>query len=80
MDAEALVRPVVEQEGFEFVEAIHVREAGRPVLRVVVDRPGGVDLDALSELTVKVSSALETGATGRGRTSWKCPHRGSNGR
>ena len=61
MDAEALVRPVVEREGFEFVEAIHVREAGRPVLRVVVDRSGGADLDALSELSGQVSRALEDG-------------------
>jgi ribosome maturation factor RimP len=61
VDAEALVRPVVEQRGFEFVEAIHVREAGRPILRVVVDRPGGADLDALSELSAQVSGALELG-------------------
>jgi ribosome maturation factor RimP len=61
VDAEALVRPVVEHEGFEFVEAIHVREAGRPVLRVVVDRSGGADLDALSELSAQVSRALEDG-------------------
>ena len=39
MDAEALVRPVIEQAGFEFVELATTREQGRKVLRVVVDRP-----------------------------------------
>ena len=80
MDAEALVRPMVEQEGFEFVEAVHVREDGRKVLRVVVDRPGGVDLDALSELTVKVSSGLETGRLRDGPYQLRCPRPASNGR
>ena len=59
MDAEALVRPVVEQAGFEFVELATTREHGRKVLRVVVDRPGGVDLDALSELSATVSRHLD---------------------
>ena len=59
MDAEALVRPVIEQAGFEFVELASTREHGRKVLRVVVDRPGGVDLDALSQLSATVSRHLD---------------------
>ena len=59
MDAEALVRPVVEQAGFEFVELATAREHGRTVLRVMVDRPGGVDLDALSQLSATVSRHLD---------------------
>ncbi len=59
MDAEALVRPVVERAGFEFVEMVRTREGGRNVLRVVVDRPGGVDLDTLSELSRQVSRGLD---------------------
>ncbi len=59
MDAEALVRPVIEQAGFEFVELATTREHGRKVLRVVVDRPGGVDLDALSQLSATVSRHLD---------------------
>ena len=59
MDAEALVRPVIEQAGFEFVELATTREQGRKVLRVVVDRPGGVDLDALSQLSATVSRHLD---------------------
>ena len=59
MDAEALVRPVIERSGFEFVELATTREHGRKVLRVVVDRPGGVDLDALSQLSATVSRHLD---------------------
>jgi len=59
VDAEALVRPVIEQAGFEFVELATTREQGRKVLRVVVDRPGGVDLDALSQLSATVSRHLD---------------------
>jgi ribosome maturation factor RimP len=59
VDAEALVRPVIEQAGFEFVELATTREHGRKVLRLVVDRPGGVDLDALSQLSATVSRHLD---------------------
>jgi ribosome maturation factor RimP len=59
VDAEALVRPVIEGEGLEVVDVTFGREAGRRILRVIVDREGGVDLDALSELSQKVSRRLD---------------------
>ena len=59
MDAEALVRPVIEGEGFELVEVALTRDTGRSVLRVTVDRPGGLDLDTVSELSLKVSRQLD---------------------
>ena len=59
MDAEALVRPVIEGAGLEVVEVILQREAGRRILRVTVDRDGGVDLDTISELAEKVSRRLD---------------------
>ena len=59
MDAEALVRPVIEGEGLELVDVTFGRESGRRVLRVVVDREGGVDLDTISELSQKVSRRLD---------------------
>ncbi len=61
MDAEALVRPGIEAEGLEIVEVVLTRESGRKVLRVVVDRDGGVDLDTLSELAQQASRALDAG-------------------
>jgi ribosome maturation factor RimP len=59
MDAESLVRPVIEGEGFELVEVALTRDAGRDVLRVTVDRPDGLDLDTVSELSLKLSRELD---------------------
>jgi ribosome maturation factor RimP len=66
MDAEALIRPVAERAGFELVEVVFRREAGRQILRVTVDRED-MDLDALSELSEKVSRRLDLEDFGRGR-------------
>ncbi len=59
MDAEALVAPVVESAGLELVDLTFNHEAGRKVLRVVVDRDGGVDLDTISDIAQKVSRRLD---------------------
>jgi len=59
MDAEALVAPVVEASGLELVEVTFRREAGRKVLRVVVDREGGVDIDTISATAEQVSRRLD---------------------
>lgn len=59
MDAETLVRPVIEGAGLELVEVVFRKESGRRVLRVVVDREGGIDLDTISELSEKVSRRLD---------------------
>jgi ribosome maturation factor RimP len=59
VDAEELVRAVVEAAGLELVEVAFRRESGRMVLRVTVDRPGGVDLDTISETSEKVSRRLD---------------------
>jgi len=55
----ALVRPVVESAGLEFVEAVFRREGGRRVLRVTVDREGGVDLDTIAETSERISRRLD---------------------
>jgi len=59
VDAEALVRPLIEGEGLELVDVTFGRESGRRILRVVVDREGGVDLDTISKLSQKVSRRLD---------------------
>jgi ribosome maturation factor RimP len=59
VDAEPLVRPLVEEAGLELVEVGMAREAGRRVLRVVVDRNGGVDLDTIAGLSERVSRRLD---------------------
>ena len=59
VDAEALLRPVIETAGFELVQAVRAREHGREVLRVVVDRSDGLDVDSLAELSELVSRRLD---------------------
>lgn len=51
--------PVVEAAGFD-LEDVAVTAAGRRnVIRVVVDRDGGLDLDAVAEVSRVVSDALD---------------------
>ena len=59
MDAEALVRPVIEGDGLELVDVTFGREGGRRILRITVDRDGGVDLETISTLSGKVSRRLD---------------------
>lgn len=59
MDVEALVRPVVESAGLELVEVTFRKEGGRRILRVTVDREGGVDLDTISQTSERVSRRLD---------------------
>jgi ribosome maturation factor RimP len=59
MEAETLIRPVIEGSGFELVDVAFRRESGRRVLRIVVDRDGGVDVDTIAELAEKVSRRLD---------------------
>ena len=59
MDLEQVVRPVVEAAGLELVEVAFGREHGRRVLRVTVDREGGVDLDSITEASERISRRLD---------------------
>jgi ribosome maturation factor RimP len=59
MDLEALVAPVVEAAGLELVDVTFRREGGRRVLRVTVDREGGVSLDNIAETSERVSRRLD---------------------
>jgi len=59
MDAEQLVRSVVEAAGLELVDVTLRRESGRKVLRVTVDRPGGIDLDTISSTSDRLSRRLD---------------------
>jgi ribosome maturation factor RimP len=67
VDAEALVRPVVEGAGVELVEVVFRKEGGRQVLRVTVDRDRGVDLEGIAELSEKIARRLDLEDFGRGR-------------
>jgi len=68
MDVEALLRPVVEASGLELVDAAFTRENRRRILRVIVDQdaPGGVDLDAIAEVSGRISRRLDLEDLGSG--------------
>ena len=57
---ENFLRPIVEQFGGD-LEAADIAPAGRRrLLRVLVDRDGGINLDDVSEVTRAISKALDT--------------------
>jgi ribosome maturation factor RimP len=62
LDLEDLVRQVVEASGereLELAEADLVREQGRRILRVSIDREGGVDLDTIARVSERLSRRLD---------------------
>ncbi len=61
MDAESLVRPVVEGAGLELVEVVSQTARGRRVLRVTVDADDAPDLGTLSALSDAVARRLDLG-------------------
>jgi len=67
MDLEALIRPVVEAARLELWEVTYRKEGGRMVLRVTVDREGGVDLDAISAASERISRRLDVEGFGASR-------------
>ena len=54
-----LVRPVVEGAGLDVWEVSFGREAGRRILRVTIDRDGGVDLDTIAAISQRLSRRLD---------------------
>jgi len=55
----ALLEPVVEQSGAELEDVTEQRAGSRRLIRVVVDRDGGVSLDDIAEVTRSVSDTLD---------------------
>ena len=66
MDTEALVRPVVEGAGLELVDVTFRGERGRRVLRVTIDRDGGVDLDTIAAISDRIARRLDLEGFGEG--------------
>jgi ribosome maturation factor RimP len=59
MELEAMIRSVVEPDGIELVEVSFGREAGARVLRVTIDREGGLDLDTIGATSERISRRLD---------------------
>ena len=54
-----LAEPIALEAGLEIVEIEHRREGRGAVLRVLIDRPGGVSLDDLTAISRQVSDVLD---------------------
>jgi ribosome maturation factor RimP len=61
-DIREIVEPVVTAAGLELWDV----ELGAGLVRILVDRPGGVDLDTIGEVTERISSALDDHDDGPG--------------
>ncbi len=55
----ALIEPLFAEHGLELVDVEHRREGHGQVLRLLVDRDGGVDLDSLSRLSRECSDLFD---------------------
>ncbi|MEK7868208.1 MAG: ribosome maturation factor RimP [Candidatus Omnitrophota bacterium] len=51
--------PVLQEENAELVEIIYRREAGRQVLRLLVDRDGGIKLSDCARLNGRIGQVLD---------------------
>jgi ribosome maturation factor RimP len=58
-----LIEPILEGRGLELVDVEWRREARGAVLRLLVDREGGADLDELSRLSRECSDILDVEET-----------------
>jgi ribosome maturation factor RimP len=57
--AEAIAEPLAQAAGLVLVDVEHVREGGRLILRFIVDRPGGVGLDAIAAFHRALEPSLD---------------------
>ena len=56
----AVLEPVAQSHGFELVAVEQAGGRGTPVVRVLLDRDGGVDLDAIISANAWVSEVIDT--------------------
>jgi len=54
-----LIAPLLEQESAELVDLAYVPEAGKMVLRLFVDKEGGVTLDDCAYLSERVGALID---------------------
>ena len=56
-----IIEPIIQEDGAELVEMIYGREAGKQVLRLLVDKEGGIQMADCVRLNKKISQALDVG-------------------
>lgn len=56
---ESLVEPIVQSKGYELVACEWLFEEGRKILRVLIDKKEGINLDHCSEISYLISPLLD---------------------
>jgi ribosome maturation factor RimP len=56
---DSMIRPMLDENGFELVDIEFVKEGGNRFLRVIVDKPEGIDIDDCSKISEYVSDKLD---------------------
>ena len=56
---EDILLPYLEQNGFKLYEVSFVKEAGMNILRVLVNKKGGINIDELAEINNYLSDELD---------------------
>ena len=54
-----IIEPIIQEDSVELVEMIYGREAGRQVLRLLVDKEGGIQLSDCARLNQKIGQVLD---------------------
>lgn len=54
-----VVRPILARQGVELVEVCYLREQGSWVLRIFIDKPGGVSLDDCVQVSRSIEDVLD---------------------
>ncbi|MCD8330376.1 MAG: ribosome maturation factor RimP [Lachnospiraceae bacterium] len=56
---EALLQPVMEENGFELVDVEYVKEGSSKYLRAYIDKPGGITIDDCEKVSRRLSDLLD---------------------
>ena len=56
---EALLMPIIEEKGFEFVDLEYVKEGSNWYLRAYIDKEGGITINDLEEVSRTLSDRLD---------------------
>ena len=56
---EALLMPIIEEKGFEFVDVEYVKEGSNWYLRAYIDKEGGITINDLEEVSRTLSDRLD---------------------
>ncbi|NQT47197.1 MAG: ribosome maturation factor RimP [Candidatus Omnitrophica bacterium] len=54
-----LIKPLLKEEGIELIDATYRRENGRMVLRLLVDRAGGIKMGECAVVNTQIGELLE---------------------